>query len=233
MTVAPPPQRSTRDGYRSAKTRHVLSPQRATGRFFVSVLLGTTAALVTPHAPEITVRAVVGWDVTAVALLVQCWTMIWRNDAKQTELRAGDEDPGGAAVFVVAIVSSLFSLFAATIVLRQLRAHAGSDVWVGLALGAVALSWLVTHTLYTLRYAHLYYRPPSVGGLAFPGDASPSDVDFAYYAFTVGMCFQVSDVQITSREIRTSTLVHAFIAFVFNTTIVALALNLIFQLLSG
>ncbi len=233
MTSAPSLPPPSREGYRSAKTRHVLSPQRATGRFFISALVGTTAARLTPHAPDLTVRAIVGWDVTALFLLVQCWALIWKNDATQTELRAGDEDPGGAAVFVVAVVSSLFSLFAATVTLRQLRVHSGADVWVGLALLAVALSWLVTHTIYTLRYAHLYYRAPTHGGLLFPGDEPPTDLDFAYYAFTVGMCFQVSDVQITSRQIRASTLVHAVVAFIFNTTIVALALNLIFRLLGG
>ncbi len=231
MTAVPSLPPSSREGFRSAKTRHVLSPHRATGRFFLAALLGAAAMLLTPHTPEATVRVVVGWDVTALTWLVQCWSMIWNSDARQTELRAGDEDPGGAAVFVVAVLSSLFSLFAATVVLRQLRAHSGDEVWVGLVLLSVALSWLVTHTAYTLRYAHLYYRPPTNGGLIFPGEQAPTDLDFAYYAFTLGMCFQVSDVQITSREIRASTLGQALISFVFNTTIVALALNLILQVL--
>jgi uncharacterized membrane protein len=231
MTPVPPLRTSSREGYRSAKTRHVLSPHRATGRFFLATLLGLAAMLLTPHTPELIVRAVVGWDVTALSWLMQCWAMFRKSDATQTELRAGDEDPGGAAVFVVAVLSSFFSLFVATVVLRQLRAHSNDEVWVGLALLSVALSWLVTHTAYTLRYAHLYYRPPTNGGLLFPGEQPPTDLDFAYYAFTVGMCFQVSDVQITSREIRISTLGQALISFVFNTTIVALALNLILQVL--
>ena len=68
-----------------------------------------------------------------------------------------------------------------------------------LALVAVATAWSLTHTSYTLRYAHLYYRDEGgVGGLVFPGDRPPDDFDFAYFACTIGMCFQVSDVVIVS-----------------------------------
>lgn len=66
----------------------------------------------------------------------------------------------------------------------------------------------------------------------FPGTERPDDLDFAYYAFTIGMCFQVSDVQISSREIRRATLIHALISFVFNTTILALTVNIGTQLLN-
>jgi uncharacterized membrane protein len=98
---------------------------------------------------------------------------------------------------------------------------------------AVALSWVLTHTAYTFRYAHLYYRGAVNGGLVFPGTERPSDVDFAYFAFTLGMCFQVSDVQITSSEIRSACLIHSLISFVFNTTILAVALNVVSRLLAG
>jgi uncharacterized membrane protein len=175
----------------------------------------------------------VGWDVTAASLLIQSWAILARSNATTTEQRASDEDPGGAAVFVIALLSSLFSLFAATLVLREARGHAGGNPWLALALLSVVLSWLVTHTEYVFRYAHLYYRGVKNGGLAFPGTERPDDLDFAYYAFTLGMCFQVSDVQITAGNIRRATLIHALISFVFNTMILALALNVVSQLLNG
>jgi uncharacterized membrane protein len=189
--------------------------------------------LLTPGAPAWQLRAMVGWDAMALTLLGVCWQMLYRSDAVTTELRAGDQDPGGFAVFVIAVLSSLFSLFAATLVLRMIRGQNCSNFWGVLALVSVALSWVVTHTAYTIRYAHLFYRGEVNGGLQFPGTSRPCDMDFAYYAFTLGMCFQVSDVQVTAPEIRRATLGHALISFIFNTTIVALSLNVMFQLLGS
>jgi uncharacterized membrane protein len=100
-------------------------------------------------------------------------------------------------------------------------------------LGAVVIAWLLTHTAYALRYAHLYYRDDDngVGGLVFPGDEQPDAVDFAYFSFTIGMCFQVSDVTITSRPIRREVLFHGCLSFAYNTAVLALALNVGFGLL--
>jgi uncharacterized membrane protein len=189
--------------------------------------------LLAPGAPVWTLRAMVGWDAMAVTLLGLSWHILLTSDARTTELRAGDHDPGGRMVFVIAVVSSLFSLFASTMVLRLMRGQSCASFWVVLALLSVALSWLVTHTAYTFRYAHLYYTGRENGGLSFPGTLTPCDLDFAYYSFTLGMCFQVSDVSCTAPEIRRATLGHALVSFIFNTTILALSLNVMFQLLSG
>jgi len=87
------------------------------------------------------------------------------------------------------------------------------------------------HTTFTLRYAHLYYRDDdNIGGTEFPGGTMPSYMDFAYFAFTVGMCFQVSDVQVTSPQIRRAVLLHATMSFLYNTAILAFVLNLVFNL---
>jgi uncharacterized membrane protein len=88
--------------------------------------------------------------------------------------------------------------------------------------------WLLTHTAFTLRYAHLYYRggADSEGGIEFCGDDKPADLDFAYFAFTIGMCFQVSDATIGDRTIRHTALLHALVSFIYNTGILALVLNI-------
>lgn len=199
----------------------------------VSAAVGAVAMLLTTEAPHWTLRAMVGWDAMAVTLLALCWHILLTSDARTTELRAGDHDPGGRVVFTIAVLSSLFSLFAATMVLRLMRGQSCGSLWVVLALLSVALSWLVTHTAYAFRYAHLYYTGTENGGLLFPGSPTPCDMDFAYYSFTLGMCFQVSDVQICAADIRRATLGHALVSFIFNTTILALSLNVMFQLLSG
>ena len=98
-----------------------------------------------------------------------------------------------------------------------------------LCLLAVVTAWILCHTTYTVRYAHLYYRDDGdLGGLGFPGTEMPCLLDFAYYAFTIGMCFQVSDVTVTQHQMRQATLGHALLSFVFNTLVLALALNLLF-----
>src|SRR5262249_25252673 len=119
--------------------------------------------------------------------------------------------------------------------LRRAKGLSPSEeaMFVGLCLAAVGSAWMLTHTAYTLRYAHLYYRDDGEGegGLTFPGSQDPAYFDFAYFSFTVGMCFQVSDVMITSPLIRRAVLGHSLLSFVYNTAIVALSLNLVFGLL--
>jgi uncharacterized membrane protein len=224
---------TSREGYRSAKTRHPFSLQRATGRFFLSVGVGAAAMSATPGTTAWQLRAMVGWDAMALTLLALWWHILYLSDARTTELRAGDQDPGSVAVFAMAVASSLFSLFAATLVLRMMHGQSCGSFWVALALVSVGLSWILTHTAYAFRYAHLFYTGKENGGLLFPGTSTPCDMDFAYYSLTLGMCFQVSDVQITDPEIRRTTLGHALIAFIFNTTIVALSLNVMFQFLGA
>ncbi len=98
-----------------------------------------------------------------------------------------------------------------------------------MCLTSVALAWGLTQTAFTLRYAHLYYREnDGVGGVSFPGQDQPTYFDFAYFAFTIGMCFQTSDVCVTSPTIRRTVLLHAIISFVYNTAIIAFVLNLVF-----
>jgi uncharacterized membrane protein len=104
----------------------------------------------------------------------------------------------------------------------------------GLCLATVALAWGMTQTAFAFRYARLYYRADSegVGGLELPGKEAPDYFDFAYFAFTIGMCFQVSDVCVTSTQIRRTVLLHAVISFAYNSVILAFVLNLVFALAS-
>ena len=218
-----------------------LSPRRPTGRLLIATALGVvTFAWLTPARIEWPVRAIAGWDAAALAQLVLSWIILARADARATRLRAGEDDPGHYPVFVIAVVASLVSLFAAAFVLPKVRAFpvAEARVWTLVTLAAVALSWALTHTAYTFRYAHLHYRGSSRhdkrpdGGLQFCGTEAPSDIDFAYFAFTIGMCFQVSDVVVLSTRLRREVLLHAVLSFGYNTVILALALNLVYGLMS-
>lgn len=198
-------------------------------RLAVAVAIGIAAALAMP-AEALAMRLLVGWIGFAAAELLLLWAVIWRADPAETARRAGVEDPGRRMVFVISVVTSSVSLFAAAGVMRHAHRMAPDHaaVWVALCLGAVATSWLLTHSSWTLRYAHLYYREDDegVGGLAFPGGVAPDLMDFAYFSFTIGTCFQTSDVSIGSPQIRRAVLFHAVQSFAFTTAILALALNL-------
>lgn len=177
----------------------------------------------------------VGWNVASVVFAGFAWIRIMTNDAKATRRSAAAEDPGRTLVSALALLASAFSLFSALMVMRVARqvSHEVRDIRVGACVFAVGMAWVLTHTVYTLRYAHLFYRDDheGVGGLDFPGGAPPSYLDFAYFSFTVGMCFQVSDVAVSSPQIRRAVLAHAILSFVYNTTIVALVLNLVIGLM--
>ena len=91
---------------------------------------------------------------------------------------------------------------------------------------SVMLAWSVVHSMFTLHYAHQYYSEP-VGGIDFPGDTAPDYLDFAYFAFTIGMSFAVSDPNVTSPVVRRMVLRHALLSYLFGTVIVGFTINVI------
>jgi uncharacterized membrane protein len=212
-----------------AFARH--DPRQARGRLLLAVSTGLVVAAVIPGRFGVALRALAGWNAAALSMTALAWWIIMRDGAVQTRRRAAADDPGRSTVWGLVLAASAFSVLATTVVLRQARALApdARDVFIVLCLTAVASAWLLTHTAYTLRYAHLYYRDDDEGegGLTFPGNAHPAYVDFAYFAFTIGMCFQVSDVCITSPTIRRAVLAHAMLSFLYNTAILAVAINLV------
>jgi uncharacterized membrane protein len=233
--------RFTRPG-RSAKLQAVASssrafarhdPRQARARLLIAVGVGMVVAFVLPARLGAALRAVAGWDAAALIMGALAWAVIVRagSDPKRTRRHAADDDPGRRAVWVIAILASGFSMFATAVVLRGARVCAveARPTFVVLCLVAVGSAWLLTHTAYTLRYAHLYYRDDGdgVGGLAFPGEGAPAYLDFAYFAFTIGMCFQTADVTVTNRQIRRAVMAHALLSFAYNTTILATAVSLI------
>ncbi len=176
------------------------------------------------------------WNAGGMVLLAITWSTIVRADAAETRERAGADDPGRSLVYAIVVLSSSVSFLAATVLARTARTlTVGRErVLMGLCLSTVALAWTVTHTAFTLRYAHLYYREDAegTGGVSVPESAEPTFFDFAYFAFTIGMCFQTSDCTVTSPQIRRTVLLHAVISFAYNTVLVAFVLNLIFGLAS-
>jgi uncharacterized membrane protein len=196
----------------------------------IALLTGIAVAYSLPGQQGWAFRVVLGWDVGASALVALIWALILTSDAKTTHCRSASADPGRTFSWVLVSVACTLSVFAGAGVLRHARTIAPSagSTLIALCLWAVVAAWTLVHTSFTLRYAHLYYRDndDDAGGLVFPGGQRPDDLDFAYFAFTVGMCFQVSDVTVSSSQFRRTVLAHALLSFAYNTVIVAVALNL-------
>ncbi len=112
--------------------------------------------------------------------------------------------------------------------LHRANERTGGDelALVGVALLTVVLSWILVNTVFTLQYAHLYYNEPH-GGVEFAEEGPPDYRDFAYVAFTVGMCYQVSDTSLSTRHMRRTALRHGIIAYMFGVVIVATTINII------
>ncbi len=212
-----------------AFARH--DPRQARGRLAIALGGGLVTALAVPDRFGPALRAVAAWDVGALALLMLALSLVLRAGPEETGRRAAADDPGRHAINALVIVSCAVSLLGTAGVLRQARHYEPGtrDLFVALCVLAVACSWCLTQAMYTLRYAHLFYHDDheGVGGLEFPGGGHPGYLDFAYFSFTIGMCFQVSDVAVSSRQIRRAVLGHSLLSFVYNTVILATAINLV------
>jgi uncharacterized membrane protein len=206
---------------------HPLDPRSAQARLILAIATGAGAWLAAPWPTAASTRALLMWDAAGLVLVGAAGWIILRSDARETRRRAAAYDPGRQVLWILVLVASTISLIAATLVVREGRGDTRA-LHVALCVATVVISWLVTHAGFTLRYAHLYYRDAArAGGIELPGGEPPDDLDFAYFAFTLAMCFQVSDATISSRQIRRTALGQALLAFVYNTVILALVLNLI------
>ena len=181
---------------------------------------------------------IVAWDTFAFFVLVLAWVVILKTPQTRLRAHAKAQDVSQLLISVFVVVAASVALFAVGFVLgtHKTGPSAGPQphltVYLILTLGTVIFSWMLVHTVFGLRYAHMFYGDSDdpvearhAGGLTFPDERLPNYFDFAYYAFVIGMTCQVSDVQITSRKMRRLTLLHSVLSFGFNTVILALLIN--------
>jgi uncharacterized membrane protein len=201
--------------------------------FGSAILAGLLVVAFAPAWLNGTVRTVAAYDVAATVLLALNWFVALKDDPEHTGARGGIEDPGRNILLAVILVSIVAGLASAVEILGKGPNVPANDRNLALALGiaAVVLGWVLIHTTFVFRYAHLFYYDDNDDGVAarglmFPGTSDPDDYDFAYFSFVIGMTFQVSDVQITDPNVRRVVLLHGLISFGYNTAIVALVVNL-------
>jgi len=191
---------------------------------------------------KLSIQLILTWNGFALTAIVLAWLKILFSEARIAVRAAKLQDAGRTAIFIFVIAAAVASLFAVLFLLgsaKELHGKALSGHVLGAA-GTVVCSWWLIHTIFALHYAHVYYQKCDTDpdgqdgeGLEFPGKEPPEFLDFAYFSFVLGMTFQVSDVQITSRRIRALALVHGLLSFLFSTVILALAINLASGLVGG
>jgi uncharacterized membrane protein len=183
---------------------------------------------------------IVTWNAFAISALTLAWIQILVADPVECMRSAKLQDSSRTLIFFFVIASALASLFAIGFLLKG-----GKDLSAGrltqhvvLAIVTVVSSWFLVHTVFSLRYAHIFYgldehakERGERSALEFPKEDSPAYLDFAYFSFVIGMCCQVSDVQVCSQRVRGLVLIHGLLSFLFNTVIVALSINIVSGLL--
>ena len=214
----------------------VMASHQRTG---TAIALGVLAYVLLPASSLPGARGVLAWDIGSLALLAMAAHLFATGAGARMIRNAARQAEGEWVIFAVTLSGVAFSFVALTAVLGGVKELPPLDKRLHIALVAATLllSWLVTHVVFALRYAHEYYATDATpgagidGGLEFPGQEPPDYWDFCYFSLVLGMTFQVSDVQITSKKLRRLALVHGLIGFLFNTVIVALTVNIAASLL--
>jgi uncharacterized membrane protein len=205
-------------------------------RRFVSFGLAGLIFLVLPSSVNWKNRLLATWSAGVVCFLALILLMMIYSTPERTRARAQRRQANPRTMFGLVIFTAFASLFAIGLMLAS-----GKDKFEQLALAVVAIisSWLLTHTSFALNYARYYYDDDNIsnqergyaGGLEFPTEEPPDYLDFMYFAFTISMTSQTSDVSITSRPLRRLVLAHEMVSFFFYSVIIGFVVNSIGNLI--
>lgn len=208
-------------------------------KLYISLTAGLITFFVLYGKLSIAVHMMLTWLSYCLVSILMSWVTILSSHPAEVKKEVYAQDSSRTLIFLFTLTAAFASLFAILILLQsssQTSSQANLDGHILLSLACVISSWWLVHTIFTMRYAHLYYRSlrkedkgevRKSAGLDFPDDDQPDYLDFTYFSFVLGMTFQVSDVTITSKEIRRLVLVHSLLSFAFNTVIVAFSINIV------
>lgn len=210
-------------------------------RFMIGLVVSVIALFLTYSRLSTPATILITWMAFSLSVIVLIWIAFLSSHPREVRKIAKLQDSSRVMLFAFVITASVISLGAVYYLLKSAKAHGNNaGEHISLAIAAVFVSWWLVHTIFTTRYAHIYYdtdrddgTPKKGGGLQFPDECEPDYLDFVYFSFVIGMTFQVSDVEISSRQIRRLAWLHGLISFIFNTAIVALSINIISGLVSS
>ena len=200
-------------------------------RLIIALLVAAIVFFVAPYPLFSSIHLAIVWVAFALTILVLAWITIFIAHPSDLPQFSRMEDSGRTLISLFAISAAIASVFAVIDILgsttKQDHTHPQKVL---VAILAVVSAWSLVHTIFTLRYAHLFYgndptQTDIPGGLDFPDDSKPDYLDFAYFSFVIGMTSQVSDVSINSKNMRRTALAHGVLSFGFNTMIIALTIS--------
>ena len=216
--------------------RRLRRPRLTSG---VLVGLATYALLLFAANVDARLRFIGAWDAGATFALAALFFGLRNSSAVAMKQIAARQDAGKWAVLVLSLLAATASLVVIAAEMPQVKSASGFEqvARVVLIVYTIVLSWAFIQSIFALHYAHDYYldvelpaakhAPVRSDRLIFPGEHSPTYGDFLYFSFTIGMTFQVSDVQIADSDIRRIVLIHGAVAFFYTTGILALTINLV------
>jgi uncharacterized membrane protein len=189
----------------------------------ISTLAGTIAL-----GASWSVAVALGWVAAALLFMLSVWAVVFSMDAGATRRAARNEDASRPVADAALLCAAVASLVSVGFVLVSAHGHSGTTrgALIALAVATVTAAWAVVHTVFTLRYARLYYADP-VGGIDFHTADRPDYRDLAYLALTIGMTFQVSDTDLNAKEIRRTAIKHALLSYLFGAVIIAIMINIV------
>ncbi|GAA5175121.1 DUF1345 domain-containing protein [Niveibacterium umoris] len=193
--------------------------------------MATVVALPDGLAHHTVTRLIIGWNVGAWLYLALAVWLIFRAPHDHMRLRARLQDEGRIVVLALVVLAAVVSLAAIVAELQVVKDMQGVLKFAHIALTAATIvsSWAFTQVMFAFHYAHDYYLARARGehgGLIFPECDAPDYVDFLYFACVIGTSGQTADVSIASPTMRRTGLVHCVLAYAFNTTVLALTINI-------
>jgi uncharacterized membrane protein len=207
---------------------------RGKGRFLASAVIGGALVLATPLLPTET-RIVLGFDLFALTFVTLVGVLMSTATPEQCAILAMERTPAGLRVLLGSVVTTMVSIAA---IAAMLHSQSEKGSWLKLThLGgsmlALLLCWIASQMIFGLHYMRIYYRAREATGgasaqmLEFPSRPEPDLWDFMYYSFTIGMCYQTSDVDIIGVRIRRLTLLHSIYSFLFVAAIIGFFVNVL------
>ncbi len=202
-------------------------------RLFISILVGVLTAVFLPEniAQRSMSRAIIGWNAGVCLYLVLAIRMMFWSTTDKIQSRAKAQDEGQILILILVILSAVSTLASIVIELAMVKEMHGEIRYAHMALAGctIATAWLFTHLMFAIHYAHDFYvarlknRPV---GVIFPNEENPDYADFLYLSFIIGTSAQTADVSFSSKPMRRTALVHCVLSFFFNTTLLALTINI-------
>jgi uncharacterized membrane protein len=210
-----------------AGSGRILSTRRA----LLCLSVGAAAGLVTAMVWDLDLGPIVGWCVAASSALAWVWLIGWHQDAQGTE-RLAEEENRSRSTDLWVVLAAVASLAVVAVALQR---SGGKDpvavATVLLSVLSVTLAWAMVNTVFTLKYARLYYLDEPAGqGFDFAMDTDPAYSDFAYLAFTVGMAYAPSETRPNHPNTRKVVLGHTLLSYLFGTGLIAVAVSLVTSL---